>query len=329
MPQVTAFQFAADPCDERFIADDVEGQEGVRAANCAAVGITQPFTSDVVNATASGTTGGNPDLVVETANSWTVGLVAQPRWVPGLTVQADYINIEIEDLIAARTLAQNLNTCFDQVNFDPNAFACQAFTRDADNQIVDFTAGQLNADVGEFQFLNLRADYDFELADAVNLFGNNSSKDLGQFSIATNVFHQIQRDIIVDGVEPDNTIGSFAQPRWRGTVDVTYNHNGFRFFWRTLGQDRNLFDPGGQDAFFDENDVRIDSVGGRFIHNASVSYDLSNLTDNYDKPVVVQLNVDNVFDRSPERAGLRRAFGNFNTSETLGRRYTVRIVANF
>jgi len=329
LPTVTSFQFGADPCDTRNIADDVEGQTGVRAANCAAVGITQPFTSDAVNATVQGTTGGNPNLTVETADAFTIGTVIQPRWVPGLTFQADYINIEVESLIAARTLGQNLASCFDQVNFDPNSAACTSFQRDPNNQIVNFQAGQLNADVGEFEFLNFRADYNFDVSDAFGLFGQNIGSDLGTIGLDANAFHQIERAIIVDGATPDNVIGGFANPRWRGTVDLTYNYDGLRFFWRTLWQDRNLFSPSGNNNFADENDNIIRSVGGRFMHNASISYDLSNLTDSYDKPIIVQLNVDNVFNRRPGRAGFRRAFGNFNTAETFGRRFTFRVSANF
>jgi len=78
----------------------------------------------------------------------------------------------------------------------------------------------------------------------------------------------------------------------------------------------------------DENDEIINSIGGRLMHNASVSYDLSSLTDAYDKPIVLQLNVDNVFDRGVGR-GLRETFGNFNNSEVLGRRFTMRVRASF
>lgn len=327
-PIVTAFDFADDPCDARFISDDIDGQEGTRAANCATAGITQPFTSNIANATAQGRTGGNPDLLNETADGWTLGAVFQPDFIPGLTFTADYINIEIEDLIGARSVEQNLEACFDNVNFDLNSAACTAFTRDADGQVVDFLAGQANADDAEFQFLNFRADYEFEVADLFNLLGGDGASDLGDFSIDANAFHAIERNIIVDSVPQDNTIGGFADPRWSGTVDFTYTNDGLRLFWRTLWQDRNLFSPSGNNTFVDQDDNIINSVGGRLMHNASISYDISELTDAYDKPIIVQLNVDNVFDRNVGR-GLREAFGNFGASEQFGRRFTMRVRAAF
>jgi len=217
-PVVTQFDFADDPCDRRFIADGDNAAN--RAANCATDGIAQPFTSNIVNASAQGLTGGNE-----------------------------------------------------------------------------------------------------------NLCGNVTS-DMGEFSIDATAFHVIERKIIVDAVAQDNTVGGFGDPRWSGTVDLTYDKDAFRFFWRTLWQDRNLFSPSGNNTFADENDNIVSSVGGRLMHNASVSYDVSSLTDNYDKPIIVQFNVDNVFDRTPGR-GLREQFGNFGTSEVLGRRFTMRVRASF
>jgi len=289
---------------------------------------TVGFVSNIANATAMGTTGGNPNLLNETADGWTLGAYVQPDFVPGLTLTADYINIKIEDLIGARSVEQNLEACFDNATFDATSIVCSSFQRDATGQVIDFQSGQTNADQGEFQFLNFRADYEFEVADLFELLGQENLSDMGDFSIDATAFHVIERNIIVDSVPQDNTIGGFADPRWSGTVDFTYNKDSLRFFWRTLWQDRNLWSPSGNNFFADENDNVITSVGGRLMHNASISYDLSSLTDNYDKPVVVQLNVDNVFDRGVGR-GLRETFGNFNNSEILGRTFTMRVRASF
>ncbi|MBC6411538.1 MAG: TonB-dependent receptor, partial [Hyphomonadaceae bacterium] len=204
-PIVTTFSFADDPCDERFIAD-----EPSRAANCAAAGIMQPFTSNVVNATAQGLTGGNPNLLNETADGWTIGGIFQPEFIPGLTVTADYINIEIADLIDVRSLEQNLEACYDADDFNPGSEVCQAFTRDASGQISGFLSGQTNADDAAYEFVDIRADYAFEVADLFNMLGGDSNRDLGELSIDTIIFHAIKRDIIVDGVTLDNTIGGFG-----------------------------------------------------------------------------------------------------------------------
>ena len=323
LPVVTSFQFADDPCDSRFINDGPN-----RAANCAAVGVTQPFTSNVVNATAQGSTGGNPNLTNEVADGWTLGATVQPRWVPGLTFQADYINIEIEDQIGTFTLENNLETCFDAAPGDFPNNACGAFTRNAAGQIVDFQAGLLNADSADYEFLNFRLDYEFDLVDAFNLFGGNNVSDYGQFGIDMSAFHVLTRDLILANVQQDNTIGSFADPRWSGTADFTWTKGGLRLFWRTLWQDRSLFSASGTTFFADENDELVNSLPGNFVHNASIAYDFSELLPDYDKPVLVQFNVTNVFDDKPGR-GLRRQFNDFYQSELIGRQYSVRLRASF
>ncbi|MBL4854506.1 MAG: TonB-dependent receptor plug domain-containing protein [Robiginitomaculum sp.] len=322
-PIVTTFAFADDPCDARFIDDGPN-----RVANCAAVGIAQPFTSDIVNATAQGRTGGNPNLLNETANAWTLGAVLQPDFIAGLTIKADYINIEIENLIGTRSVEQNLEACFDAETFNPTSLACSSFTRDASGQIQDFLAGRANSDNAENQFLNFDVAYRFDVGDALALVSGQPGSDWGDLRVRASAFHAIERSQIVDTVTLDSTIGGFGDPRWSGTFDLTYTNDALRVFWRTLWQDRNLFSPSGNNFFADANDNLINSVGGRLMHNASISYDVSALTDSYDKPVIVQLNVDNVFNRTPGR-GLREAFGNFGNSEILGRRITLRVRATF
>ena len=322
-PVLTSFQFADDPCDDRFIADGPN-----RAANCAAVGIAQPFNSNVVGATAQGRSGGNPNLRNEAADGWTVGAVVQPRFVPGLTFQADYINLEIEGLIAARTLENNLETCFDA---DPSDFpneACSTFTRDGSGQVVDFISGNLNADNAEYQFLNLRADYDFDVADAFGLFGGNAIGDYGQFGIDMSAFHVIQRDLIVQDVVQDNTIGNFTDPRWSGTADFTYTKGPARLFWRVIWQDRSLLSPSGENIVADNDGNAVRTIPGNFLHNASLAFDVSEVLADYEKPIILQFNVNNVFDDDPGN-GLRRAFGDFYTSEIFGRSYSARLRVTF
>ena len=325
-PQVTAFSFADDPCDEEFIVQSEFADN--RAINCAAAGITQPFVSNVVSATAMGLSGGNPNLSNETANAFSVGLLAQPRWVPGLTVQVDYIDVAIDDAISAVTLEANLESCF---NSDPADFAsnpsCSAFTRDADFQIVDFLSGQINADNFDTRFLLLAADYRFDVADALNLAGRGVKGDWGTFALNMNVSHVLQRDVQVNGVLQANTIGEPFDPRWSGTNDFTYSKDGLRLFWRVLWTDRILFDASG-DSFFALGDEVINSVSGRVLHNASVSYDLSEALSNYDNPLILQLNVNNVLGREAG-TGLQRSFGNTGLPEQLGRTFTVRLRAVF
>ena len=228
--------------------------------------------------------------------------MAQPSFIDGLTIKADYINIELSDAINSVSLEANLESCYDS---DPSAFAgnpsCNTFTRDGANQVVDFISGQTNADSFETEFFNFEADYSFELADALGRLNSNASgNDLGEISLLARAFHVIDRTIILNGVTQDNTVGGFADPEWSGTFDITWDRGPARFFSRTFWTDDILFSPSGNNFFADENDNLISSVDGAVTTNVSFSYDFADRMGR-DKPVVFQVNVDNVFDREPGR----------------------------
>lgn len=72
---------------------------------------------------------GNPNLENEVSNNWTVGVVIQPDFIPGLTIQSDLYNLRLDNQIE---LAFFGTQCFDQETF-PNTIvgglnACEAIT---------------------------------------------------------------------------------------------------------------------------------------------------------------------------------------------------------
>lgn len=121
--QGTVFR-PADPCDIANISSAADPAR--RQANCAADGLPAGF-EDPLTARFSGTTGGNPDLREETADTFTGGIVLQPRFVPGLTISADYYNISIKDAIAAVSAQDIVDSCYDSATLE-NQY-CALFTR--------------------------------------------------------------------------------------------------------------------------------------------------------------------------------------------------------
>ena len=55
--------------------------------------------------------GGNPNLKPETADTYTAGLVLQPRWIPGFAFTVDYFNIKVKGLIGTYGFTNVLNQC--------------------------------------------------------------------------------------------------------------------------------------------------------------------------------------------------------------------------
>jgi outer membrane receptor protein involved in Fe transport len=65
---------------------------------------------------------GNPDLKPEAADSWTVGGVVTPTFLPGFSLSVDYYKIRIKDAIGSITAQQTVDLCYDQgvASYCPN-----------------------------------------------------------------------------------------------------------------------------------------------------------------------------------------------------------------
>ncbi|MFN3619686.1 TonB-dependent receptor domain-containing protein [Sphingorhabdus sp.] len=97
-----------DPCNPAVIGT------GVRATNCLAdIGAATLATFTNITQSLPIVSGSNPNLDVETSDSYTAGVVIQPRWVPGLSLSVDYYDINVKGVIANVTPQQIVNQCYD------------------------------------------------------------------------------------------------------------------------------------------------------------------------------------------------------------------------
>lgn len=122
------------------------------------------------------TGGGNPDLDVEEADTFTIGFIFQPDVIPGLTVSFDYFDISVEDAITSPATGDIVDGCFDPAFNPGRAFnaACAAIERSPDD-------GSLNGSPADVRGILLplsnlgtinTSGFDFGLAyswDLVNL----------------------------------------------------------------------------------------------------------------------------------------------------------------
>jgi outer membrane receptor protein involved in Fe transport len=122
------FAFITDPCD----ASELQNGTASRAANCQALlsglGVANPAQYvDARSTNISGFSGGNANLSEEEATTWTAGAVVQPRFIPGLSVRADWYDINLRGAINTVTPSEVARLCVDQATID-NVF-CQSITR--------------------------------------------------------------------------------------------------------------------------------------------------------------------------------------------------------
>jgi len=308
LPSATVFSFANDPCDKNFVGQGTA--PATRKANCAAAGIdTSTFVSNVVNATAIGTTSGNTGLQSETADSRTIGVVLQPRWVPRLNIQVDYINIKLTQAIETLSLVQVLDACYDAADY-PNNPSCQAFTRNGSHQISDFHVGYVNAGLLEFKGITAALDYTFDLPHS-----------LGSMQWRFNYLDTKELLSQVGSASPNELSGELLNapgvPQTKGSIDADYRYGGFSWDWQAqfIGSINfnNMNTATSQDYF---------GVGAWWLINSTVSYSPT-------KNFTARLIVDNVFDKQPPFPALAGTGGNFLNATSLyfsgiiGRTYLV------
>jgi len=111
-----------DPCRPTGI-----GQNPNRPANCLAdLGPLLANLTDVAFSLEI-RSGSNPDLEAETSDSWTIGAIVQPRWIPGLSITVDYYDITVDKVIGSIAAQTIVNSCYDQPDLN-NQF-CALFER--------------------------------------------------------------------------------------------------------------------------------------------------------------------------------------------------------
>jgi len=155
----------ADPCAAGLITGEVPAT----LAQCVASGATAAQYNIGIDqcpsAQCSALLGGNPDLEAEKADTYTVGLVIQPRWIRGFDLTVDYFHIKVENLISS--LPQL--TIIDCV-LNGNAAACSKFNRDPATGALFGNAGFVdatNVNTGYLQTsgVDVNANYRTEFAD--------------------------------------------------------------------------------------------------------------------------------------------------------------------
>ncbi|WP_448581666.1 TonB-dependent receptor domain-containing protein [Thermaurantiacus sp.] len=297
-PQQGAFFRPLDPCNASEIArlkasDPARG--AIREANClaavTATGIPNPAAflatyEDPLTARFGGTSGGNPNLEEETARTWTAGIVLQPRWVPGLTLSADYYSIRIEDAIAAVTAQDIVNTCYDLPTF-PNQF-CAQFERNTTIGSPTFfgfrTLRQTQINFGKIETagVDFSANYQFEWRNngfAVGFTGNWVQK-LDRF------FDPVRRDFVNPGLLETSA------PRWSGLGTFAWNRGPFTLGYRLQWIGRQAIASAIQIERLETEFGPAGLAPHYFIHDVSLGFEVN---DN----ISFRAGVNNLMDKEP------------------------------
>jgi outer membrane receptor protein involved in Fe transport len=186
--------------------------------------------------------GGNPDLSPETADTYTLGGVFTPRFLPGFQASIDYYHIDLTNIIGSIPLGVSLNNCL-----AGNKTYCANIVRNPVTGILFgttvgaggyFVGNNVNVASERVQGLDIQASYRLPLSrfghddwGSVN-FNLNGSVDMGWQSTP------------LPGAQTYDCNGLFGPqcqglfPKWRHTLRATWNapHNvQASVTWRYIG----------------------------------------------------------------------------------------------
>ncbi len=332
------------------------GPTGELLAVCLAQGATpgnvgsipEPVSGQVLT-----TGGGNINIKPETSDSYTIGVIVAPSFLPRFTMSVDYYNIKVKDAISAPTPGDVIAACFGTDVFNPPAgasttAACTSIQRDP------FTGG-LSGDPAAFDGLPSTLSNSGSLeTDGIDVSANWRG-DIGfaELSLSFNgnyTFNSKFNAFVASPVSINRECTGYIstncgslQPEYQFSqrTTLTFGDIDLSLLWRHISSfEQEPLDVIAGGAFFDgtvPSDVQ--GVGGQrenFGHIGSYNYfDLSsrfNVSDN----VVLTLSVQNLFDKDPPLTGNNAGSTTFNSGNTfpatydaLGRRYAANVRLKF
>lgn len=173
-PNTVLTNLGIDPC-----AGQAPVNNATLRAVCIAQGAPVGTIGSITNPTAAQaniTTSGSLNLNPEKANTYTVGVVLQPDFLPGFNMSVDYYNIKVKDQIGAPLPGDLISACFDNPN--PTSTACTVIRR---NPLTGGLDGDPGTTPGLFAPLTNQGRLE---TDGVDLIANYRTRSLGFADLA-------------------------------------------------------------------------------------------------------------------------------------------------
>jgi outer membrane receptor protein involved in Fe transport len=315
-----------DPCDVRSSFRINHPNAASIRQFCIDLGVPAVDTFTADRQSIFGDASGNPDLINESADTYTVGLILQSRFthplISRMRFTADYYNIEITDGIGQLPLATALARCFNldgisNPNYDPNNVNCSFFPRDpATGFIGTVTSRTLNLAKYETSGIDLQFDWTVDTAD----LGMNIG-ELGLNVVATYLESFRIQDL------PNSPLleyaGSGGRPRafpqWKSLTTLTHTAGPFEttLRWRYASSVQDILlvaNPTGNPTFQPTADYHYFDLAFRW-----------DVTDT----ASIRLGIQNLMDKEPFILGVRADNTDLSLYDPIGRNYTLAVRKTF
>jgi outer membrane receptor protein involved in Fe transport len=299
-PQALGLTGSVDPCAGAVVGGKANDGNGATLAQCQLTGVTAgQFGNIAANPAAQyqGLFGGNQNLQPEKADTWTAGVVLQPRFIPGLALTADYFNIKVKNIVGSLGFEQVLNGCMGFGGVPQDTTLCNFIHRGPNN-------GTLWAGQDAFILLTNVNQSGLGLETNGWDFNGNYSRRLGGLGTVNVAFVGTLLNKLENphfGVNCSGQYGGVCgtpNPKWRHVLRVGLtmpNGIGISGRWRHFSG--------------------VDAVAGTAAGpaeerlSAAEYYDLT-LTARLAQRLNLRIGANNILDRQPPLAGALAANGN-------------------
>jgi len=279
-----------DPCEGvgptggGALGDNCRAAPGV-AANITANGV---FTLNQADRQGiSGFNGGNPNLFEETADSWTLGAVIQPKSLGGalsrLTLTGDYYNIEVTDVISGFPRGVTLDQCYN----GGNSVFCDLIVRRP-------TATSTNS-AGSLEFIN-RLSVNAAVLETsgvdvtANWYTPLGLTDGDRLSMRVAYTHVIKNDFYsLPDEDPDPSAGEIGTAKDRFTANLNYQNDTWKLGFTGTFIGKSYEDDASWCAFFGDGSPKCVSVPAIFYLDMNASFYATDELEIY-------MGVDNLLD---------------------------------
>jgi outer membrane receptor protein involved in Fe transport len=250
---------------------------------------------------------GNLNLTPEIADTTVLGVVVQPRFLPGFSFSADYYDIGIKDALAALTAQRTVDLCFAGA-----ADLCAFVQRGPDGRISRVQLPFFNVDFRSTKGIDFEASYRTSIGGA----------DLSFRLIANRLIEFTTQVAGADPIDDAGDIGN-STPKWTGLLSANLDMGRTSIFVQERYVGSGKFDNQLGPADIDRNYQKA-----VFYTDATVTVDMDE-----EEKVKWFLTVNNLFDRDPPQTPsfliVGSSFGNRTLYDQIGRMFTTGVRFNF
>lgn len=270
--------------------------------------------------------GGNPNVNPEKADTFTVGAVYRPQWLPGLDLSVDWLSVSLKGSIESFTAQQIITACYQQGNTDQ----CKYITRDTTTGNI-FIVNQTVQNVSKAKIWGV--DYEMGYSHRVHVLGGGEMVGARVFATylgenSTTSSTGVKTDLAgVTGYDAGGV--NVSLPKWKLTANLNYSRGPFSAFVQAR-----YIDAGRLSAAYNLNgawDVADNHVAGVTYLDARLGYKLEIGSGT----VEIFANGNNLADRAPpivpNYSQFTTAPTQYNASlfDVLGRRFAMGFKLDF